>query len=70
MKTVREYFAAPSSLTNPDDLRIYRFLSESGWITPPEQEQLSFNLKETPLAKWVHREAAARARRVKQRKSG
>jgi hypothetical protein len=70
LKTIREYFADPSALRNPDDQRIYRLLVGSGWLIPPAEEQLEFNgscLKETPLARCVHREASAKKRRVKQR---
>jgi hypothetical protein len=60
LKTIRRHFVDPSSLGNPDDQSIYRLLVESGWLT---EEQLEFNgscLKETPLCRWWHREAAAK----------
>ena len=38
LPTIQEYFSDPSSLTNPDDQRIYWLLVEGGWL--PEQTQL------------------------------
>ena len=53
--TIAQYFADPSSLRNPDDLRIYRFLVEAGFLTAPEQLELDQRscFKETPLATWM-----------------
>jgi hypothetical protein len=64
-ETIQKYFAHPSALRDPDDQRIYRLLVESGWITAPEQEQLELGgscLKDTPLCRWVHREASTKKR--------
>jgi hypothetical protein len=65
LKTIREYFADSLALKNPEDRRIYRLLVESGWLEPESKQQLEFNgscLKETPLCRWVHREAAKKRR--------
>jgi len=58
LRTIVEYFADPSSLTNPDDLRICRLLVESGFVTAPRQLELGICFKETPLATWMRREQA------------
>src|SRR5262245_28940095 len=61
LSTIAEYFTDPSSLSNPDDQRIYRLLVESGFPTPPPQLELgerSCSFKETPLASWMRRERA------------
>jgi hypothetical protein len=66
LKTIEEYFENPPALKNADDQRIYRLLVESGWLTPPEQEQFELNgsvLFETPLCKFVHRERAKKRRK-------
>jgi hypothetical protein len=65
LKTIREYFADPSALRNPDDQRIYRLLVESWWLKPESEQQLEFDgscLRETPLARWVRRERAKKAK--------